>query len=213
MQLESTINLQRLNMGASIASGLIGAITGAGAGAVAAGSTETLAARKASLSRTGISVAGGLANTLIGAMTSNGAIENQQAQANWTLDNMRAAPDSLTGGNPYFTLLLDNYAYTVEVWELFDNEKEAANDYMCQFGYTYGRVGNIKDFDHSRKYYNYIRAEVQEVSSTAYALSMAVHDRFQQAFAEGVRFWHWDGSSDGITYDYDLENYEVSLES
>ena len=212
-QLESTINLQRLNMRASIVSGLIGTATDAGAGAVAAGSAETLAARNASVARTGIGAVGSLANTTLRAITSNAAIENQQAQAAWTLDNMRAAPDSLTGGNPFFTLLLENYKYTVEVWELFDSEKERVNDFMCQFGFAYGRVGNIKDFDHSRKYYNYIRAEVQEVSSTAYALSMAVHDRFQQAFAEGVRLWHWDGTSDGITYDYDLENYEVSLES
>ena len=212
-QLESTVNLQRLNMRASIASGVVDAITGAGAGAVAARSAETLAARNASIARTGIGAVGSLANTTLRAITSNAAIENQQAQAAWTLDNMRAAPDSLTGGNPFFTLLLDNYKYTVELWELFDSEKERVNDFMCQFGFAYGRVGNIKDFDHSRKYYNYIRAEVQEVSSTAYALSMAVHDRFQQAFAEGVRFWHWDGTSDGITYDYDLENYEVSLES
>lgn len=213
LQLQSTINLARLNMGASIVSGLIGTATDAGAGAVAAGSAETLAARNASIARTGIGAVGGLANTTLRAITSNAAIENQQAQADWTLDNMRAAPDSLSSGNPFLTLMLNNFAYTWELWELTEPEKERVNDYMCQFGYAYGRVGNIKDFDHSRKYYNYIRAEVQEVSSTAYALSMAVHDRFQQAFAEGVRFWHWDGSSDGITYDYDLENYEVSLES
>lgn len=213
LQLESTVNLQKLNMRASIASGVVGALTGIGAGSVSTDMATTIRERGAAAERAGIGIAGGIANTIIGGITKNAAIENYQAQAEWTRDNMRSAPDSLSGGNPFMPLCLDNLRYTVEIWDIFDSDKQIANDYMCQFGYSYGAVGNIKDFDHSRKYYNYIRAEVQEVSSTAYALSMAVHDRFQQAFAEGVRFWHWDGTSDGITYDYDLENYEISLES
>lgn len=129
-----------------------------------------------------------------------------KANENLTVDNMKNAPESYQklNGNPALSLSINDNRTYVEIWKALDNELEIANDIMCQFGFTYNRVGNIKNFTNNRKFYNYIEADIQE--TTGIPISKTVHERFKELFARGVRFWNVD------TFSYELENYEKWLE-
>ena len=127
-----------------------------------------------------------------------------------TIDNLKNAPNKVVGakGNPIFEASYSEMGVIVEEWDILPNEKEMINDYMCLYGFTFNRLGNIKDFDNIRKYYNYIRADVQEISSdVGINISETVHDEFKRIFNKGVRFWNTDN------FNYDKENYERWLEN
>lgn len=123
-----------------------------------------------------------------------------------TVDNLKNAPESYQNlnGNPSLTLGINDNKTYVEIWEALENELEIANDFMCQYGFTVNKIANIKQFVNTRKYYNYIKANIQETSGIN--ISRIVHERFKEMFARGVRFWNVD------SFSYDLENYEKWLE-
>lgn len=124
-----------------------------------------------------------------------------------TIDNMKAAPSAIQNakGNILLNLMSSELGLIVEEYEILPNEKEIINDFMCQFGFTVNQIGNIKDFDNIRKFYNYVKAEIQETGGIN--ISKTVHDKFKEFFARGVRFWNNDNFS------YAQENYERWLES
>lgn len=135
-----------------------------------------------------------------------GGLISSKINEQLTTDNMANAPETYKNidGNPLLPMgINDNRSY-IEIWQALDNEMEIANDYMAQYGFTTNLIGNIKDYDNVRKYYNYISADIEEIEGVN--ISNAVHDAFKQAFARGVRFWNTD------TFAYDKENYENWLE-
>ena len=122
----------------------------------------------------------------------------------WTIDNMRNAPRQLdkVNGSAYFNYVVTRMRPYIEEYDILDNEKEIVNDFMCQYGYLYNQDDNISNFTHTRKYYNYIEADVDVISSSiSNEEKMRLRDKLKN-----VRFWH----SDNIQYN--LENYELWLE-
>lgn len=123
-----------------------------------------------------------------------------------TIDNMKAAPTDIqnASGNVLLNMMASSMGIVVETYEILENEKEIVNDYLMQYGFTFNKMGSIKNYDNVRKYYNYIAADIEEIRGVN--ISNAVYEAFKQAFARGVRFWNVD------TFTYDLENYENWLE-
>lgn len=146
-----------------------------------------------------------------GGQTVLGNLQNK-INENFTVDNMKASPSLVQNGSNGVFLSTDIKAIGVfvEEYDILDNEKEIVNDYMCKFGFTYNKIGNIKNFDNIRKYYNYVQAELEETHGIN--ISNAVHDLFVKCFANGVRFWNADVFDENNPFSYTLENYEKWLE-
>lgn len=148
--------------------------------------------------------AGGLLS-IGGTVVSNSAnIKN----LNYTIDNMRNAPSSLknANGNAIFNEFITKNLVYIEEYDILENEKIQINDLMCQYGFTVNRIGNIKNYDNIRKYYNYIEADIEIINSDTLEISNAVRDEFRAVFNAGVRFWNND------SFSYQMENYERWLD-
>lgn len=126
---------------------------------------------------------------------------------NFAVDNLQNAPSNIQGakGNAIFENMYSKNGIIVEEWDILENEKEMINDFMCLFGFTYNRVDNVKNVDNIRKFYNFVRADIETINGTN--ISERVHEKFRECFAKGVRFWNTD------TFSYDKENYERWLEN
>ena len=127
----------------------------------------------------------------------------------FTLDNMRNAPESLqnANGNAYFTAVTIKPNLYLEIYDSLDFDKEIENDYNYEYGYAYNKIGNIKELDHTRKFFNYIQADCESINIENGSLSNDIRDRIRNIFARGIRLWH------GEITDLDRENYEIELEN
>lgn len=157
---------------------------------------------------------GNLLNGNLGAATNIGtSIVNQAAQLAYekaqfslTIDNMKSAPQQLqnNNGNAIQALSISPLGFYIEIYEALPNELEIANDIMYDKGFIYNQYDNIKNHMYTRKYFNYIKANVENIKAD---LSNEIKLRMRQIFANGIKFWHTD---DII---FNKENYERSLEA
>ena len=124
-----------------------------------------------------------------------------------TIDNMKNAPSEIQNakGNAFLNLQTTEMGVYVEEYDILPNEKNIINDSMCLYGFTANFVDDLKKYDNIRKFYNFIQAEIEE--TTGINISNAVHDKFREAFRNGVRFWNTDD------FNFDKENYERWLEN
>lgn len=122
----------------------------------------------------------------------------------WTIDNLKASPGSIknASGNILFNLSVDEIGIYVEEYDALDEDKQQIYDYLYMNGYSYGHIGNIADFDHTRKYFNYLECDVQTITAP---ISEKEKTRLKNRL-RNIRFWHND------TIQYTLENYERWLD-
>lgn len=147
-------------------------------------------------------ISGAISNQINTGIEYGKSIINEQL----TVDNLKAAPSNIVAGkgNPYIYFNINEGGIKLEIRDILDAEKEIVNDFMCQFGFSYGCIDNIKNVDNIRKYYNFIKADVETISGIT--ISDRVHQKFREIFKQGVRLWNTD------TFEYNLENYERWLE-
>lgn len=135
----------------------------------------------------------------------------ERAQFDFTIDNMRNAPDTLANANggALFTMAVDDFGVYAELYEGLDTELESANDIMMRDGYNLNRFEEpnktIKDYCHTRRYFNYIKAVIGNIRGVP--MSDTMRADLRNRFSNGIRFWHQD------TIDYSHENYELNLAS
>lgn len=124
---------------------------------------------------------------------------------NYTVDNMRSAPDQMknANGNVLFNLFATDLGLYVEKYVALDSGLQAANDFMDLYGFSVGVVDDIGNYTNIRKYHNYVKAQVNSVVGN---ISNEARNDLRRRFSEGIRFW----TSDTISYEY--ENYENWLE-
>ena len=121
-----------------------------------------------------------------------------------SIGNMRNAPNQVSNanGNVYFNTIISEFSVYIEEYGLLDVEKQVINDLMFQNGFAFNKIDNIANYDNIRHYFNYIEAEVENISAP---ISNREKERLKQKL-KAVRFWN----SDNIQYTY--ENYERGLE-
>lgn len=121
-----------------------------------------------------------------------------------TLDNLENSPDMLknANGNAIFNLMASGQNLIVEIYESLPSEKEEANDFMVQFGFTYNHIDRLENVDNIRKRFNYIEAEIDTINAP---ISNIEKERLKDIL-KSIRFWNSD------KVDYHLENYERWLE-
>ena len=120
-----------------------------------------------------------------------------------TYDNMKEAPDSLkqSSGNLMFTSNLIELTIYIEIHKVLDCVLENKNDFNILYGFAYDRIGKVEDFDNIRHIYNYIEADVENISAP---ISNLEKQRLKQKL-KSVRFWKTD------RIDYSNKNYEEFL--
>lgn len=145
---------------------------------------------------------GGVASNISGLAFAGVDMWASQQQEAYTVDNMKSAPQSITNaqGNAPFNFIVSGIGIYAEEQSALQNELEAADEFMLQYGYTVNRLGNIKDYDNIRTNYNYLQAELQEIKGVN--ISNIVRNKFVAIFQRGVRLWNND------SYSFKFENYE-----
>lgn len=128
--------------------------------------------------------------------------------SNLTLDNMENAPDALqnANGNVLYNIIVTkdrSLKIAFETRRALDCDIKPYDDFLYMYGFAFNELANISDYDNVRKYFNYIKADIEIISAP---ISTLEEDRLKERFRTGVRFWN----SDNIQYT--LENYENSLE-
>lgn len=149
-------------------------------------------------------IAGGLGGTVGSVIDYAKSLKNQS----YEIDNLRNAPSSIqaANGNFIFNALCSTPGMYIEEYDITENSKKAVHDYMMLYGFNYNRIDNIKNVDNIRKYYNYVKAYIEEIDAGLVNISNIVHNRIREIFARGIRMWN------ARTFDYTKENYERWLE-
>lgn len=128
----------------------------------------------------------------------------------FTIDNVKASPSNMRNstGNGYFTYYTTGFGLYVEAYQALDIDLDRCYQYHYMYGYKYGKFGNVNDFMNIRHYFNYIQADLQNVTGkTGYNIPNQVRDEIKHIFGQGVRLWN---VSDKM-FNYDVENYERRL--
>lgn len=129
----------------------------------------------------------------------------------FTIANVKASPSNMKNstGNGYFTYYTTGFGLYVEAYSALDIDLDRCYQYHYMYGYKYGKFGNVNDFMNIRHYFNYVQADLQNITGkTGYNIPNQVRDEIKHIFGQGVRLWN---VSDKM-FDYDVENYERSLE-
>ena len=129
----------------------------------------------------------------------------------FTIANVKASPSNMKNstGNGYFTYYTTGFGLYAEAYSALDIDLDRCYQYHYMYGYKYGKFGNVNDFMNIRHYFNYIQADLQNITGKiGYNIPNQVRDEIKHIFGQGVRLWN---VSDKM-FDYEVENYERSLE-
>lgn len=179
-----------LSTGGGVATGLV--FGGAG-GALAGGISGALS---------------GVGNIINGVSTSaqnQRQIDLEMSQAHLTVDNYRAAPDTIKNLSTNIIFLIDfmgdvGILYTIN--EPIDYDFKRFDDYIFNYGYPIAIIDDISKYVHSRKNFDYLEADIDLI---ALNIPYAFKEYIRAKVSNGVRLLHHDD------VDYINENYEVSL--
>lgn len=131
----------------------------------------------------------------------------------FTISNVKASPSNMKNstGNGYFTYYTTGFGLYVEAYQALDIDIERCCQYHHMYGYKYGKFGNVNDFINIRKYFNYIQADLQNITGKiGYNIPNQVRDEIKHIFGQGVRLWN---VTDHMFDFYETRNnYERSLE-
>lgn len=127
---------------------------------------------------------------------------------NLNIDNMRNSPQQLQSMNSDAVLIsyIDEFGIFIEMQEPIDFEKQSIIDYFKIFGYTYNKINKVKQFVKTRKYYNYLQANIFEIDGH---IAEQLKDLIKSTLSKGIRFWHKDNFTGEINFD--LNNIERSI--
>lgn len=129
----------------------------------------------------------------------------------FTIANVKASPSNMKNstGNGYFTYYTTGFGLYVEAYSALDIDLDRCYQYHYMYGYKYGKFGNVNDFMNIRHYFSYVQADLQNITGkTGYNIPNQVRDEIKHIFGQGVRLWNVTDKM----FDYDVENYERSLE-
>ncbi len=114
-----------------------------------------------------------------------------QTNYNLTIDNMRQAPDQLGAVNSNIVMQngIDEFGIYLEVLKLLPKDEKVVRNYLYLNGYVDGEVRDLSTIMRTRRYFNYIQADIIELTAN---ISEEQKDRMRAIFSRGVRIWHDD---------------------
>lgn len=124
--------------------------------------------------------------TYLNVKASNGNIKN-------------ATTDSIFN---YATL---NFNYYVSHNIACQETMQSVYDYYYEYGYPVNIVGRIEDYINIRHYFNYLQADLQNISGkNGVCIPNEVRNKIKLLFSDGIRFWNVTDEM----FKYEKENYE-----
>lgn len=127
--------------------------------------------------------------------------------AGLNVSNVKASPSNMKNstGNTYFALATSGFGLYIDHYELMDLDKKRVYDYYYQYGYPLNKIGKIEDYINIRHYFNYIQADLQNISGkNGVSIPNEVRDKLRYLFNNGIRFWNVTDKM----FTYDMENIE-----
>ena len=134
--------------------------------------------------------------------------------SNLTLDNMKSAPEQIKNadGVSLLNLGVNELALYLDLYSALPSEIKIAADSMNVYGFNYNQYDNIKNVDNIRKYFNYVRADIETITAPI-NISNKIRNKLRDIFRTGIRLWNWiEGKTFNNLFDYTKENYENWLE-
>lgn len=156
------------------------------------------------------SLYGATINFAMGNMVSTGrwgldalSKSNKMADAIFSKDNMENAPQSLSNasGDPFFIVQTHPLGLYYEIYECLDIDKDIDNDYEYFNGYEVGTYGRLYEYDHNRKYFDYVQAEIDVLNLD---ISNDEKQRITSLLRGGLRMWHEDNFAGYLSENYEL---------
>lgn len=165
----------------------------------------------------GAQLAGGVALTATGAgsaigggLTATGgmSLANQIATEFGKREDLKRTPDEVRheGNDIAFEILTGQLHYRVKSFIIHERYQRRLASYLERFGY---RVGEYKKPDlKSRYYFDYIETRDTYIETS---LNNRIRQKIEEIHEAGVTYWHYNDNEDDL-FDYDVENFETSLE-
>lgn len=124
-----------------------------------------------------------------------------------TLGNVKASPGTIKGSSSsaVFNMATYDFKTYLEYRSVPEGVLQKYFDYYYQYGYLVDRMGKVEDYINIRHYFNYIKADLQNITSKGIVgIPNQVRDEIKSIFADGVRFWNVTDKM----FDYNVSNYE-----
>lgn len=147
-------------------------------------------------------------NAGLGLMSTGISMITEGVNRELTLDNMRNTPESVANlnSNPLLINSIgEEIGIYIELQQALEHEQNMIADYFAKYGYTYNRLGYLSDFIHTRKIYNYVEADINDIDIP---VSEEIKKILIGMFAKGVRFWH----NKQLNVEFTYNNYEIEWE-
>lgn len=128
-----------------------------------------------------------------------------------TVDNMKSAPSQIqkASTSALMNIMVDRPGIYVEEYQILPNEQQMVNDEMFKNGFAYNRIDQIDYYINTRRYFNYIQAEVEDIQGVE--MSNTAKQDLITRFANGIRMWNRKAPNSDYYLQYELENYENNL--
>lgn len=134
-------------------------------------------------------------------------VASSLAESALTLGNVKASPGTIKGSssNAVFNMATYDFKTYLEYRSVPEGVLQKYFDYYYQYGYLVDRMGKVEDYINIRHYFNYIKADLQNITSKGtVGIPNQVRDEIKSIFADGVRFWNVTDKM----FDYNVSNYE-----
>lgn len=134
-------------------------------------------------------------------------VASSLAESALTLSNITSSPGTIKGSSSstVFNMATYDFKTYLEYRSVPDGVLQKYFDYYYQYGYLVDRMGKVEDYINIRHYFNYIKADLQNITSKGtVGIPNQVRDEIKSIFADGVRFWN---VTDRM-FDYNVSNYE-----
>lgn len=131
-----------------------------------------------------------------------------------TIDNYKYVPNDIENANAniYLNTLYNNLDFYIMHKITQANNIKKCHYFEKRYAYVYNIFDNINNVQ-NRKYYNYIKAQVDNVhieySNNRYYLANELIQELKNIFSNGISlFIHKDFENGNVQFDYTINNYE-----
>lgn len=134
-------------------------------------------------------------------------VASSLAESALILDNVKASPGTIKGSSSstVFNMATYDFKTYLEYRLVPEGVLKKYFDYYYQYGYLVDRMGKVEDYINIRHYFNYIKADLQNITSKGtVGIPNQVRDEIKSIFADGIRFWNVTDKM----FDYNVSNYE-----
>lgn len=123
-----------------------------------------------------------------------------------TLDNLSHAPDTVINNGNDSSGLVDynNLLLRLEYRQILPTNMQTFSYYLYRYGYSFYEYGNLKQYDNIRKYFNYIKADIDCVQLPNGNVSTVIYKELKKIFSNGITLWNHTDKD----FDYTVNNYE-----